>query len=209
MVGEAVVPAILEVIKRRLLWVFAAFAVAGLAILLLPTSWSAELARFRSETGGIILGGTILAAALFLAGTADLLLHRFAARPGRALKLIPLQQKSWWHRARQQDGRHTAQIVVEVSIFNESKNPVRLAELRLLSPRVGSDDVEANFTLPHPNGAIHSSGHPVLPGRKVEANFHFMIGRDVGHEGRPLAVKLVAIDQHGSEYRLNLRVRSR
>lgn len=179
----------------------------GYALLLAPSFGGVKLETFRHEWGAWIWAETVAFTVLALARTVDLIIggitsSRKTAKANRALVLTPLHNKnqSWWHEAKQPDGRILSQISVAIQAANLTDGPVQIIKVRLVHPKREME--QSHVLLPARGTNLHSGHHPVPARHTVQASLHIMTNGAIAKVGKKTRVTLGLTDQFGTEYLL-------
>jgi hypothetical protein len=194
---------ILSVLRSLPFWVLAGLTSAGWAILF--TSTRTEALLFRQEWGTYIWAGTIVFSFLTLMYAVQGIVLAYLAykkeqEQKKALRFVPLLQKSWWHLAKQQDGSFCSQISLDVQASNSTTAPVNLVMVDLDRPK--NSVLQAFVLLPADGSPYHSHQHPVPAQATITASVHIMVRGALSRQGKPIHINLSIVDQHGTAYKL-------
>ena len=205
-ISSGAVKEILSTVRKLPVWMLLGLALAGFAILFLPSFGGINLGQFRTQYGVWVwieaVTFSILAVARSLDAGISAYLERRKMAATRALRLVPLHHQCWWHLAEQQDRSLISQIRVDIEAANLSDQPVRIVKASLIRPKTKGELVHSDVSLPRAGSPYHSNQHAVPPHGAVTAALHLMVRGALARQGKPLRVTFGITDQFGDEYRL-------
>jgi hypothetical protein len=203
-IAEAV-PSFLSALKALPHWVLVGLALAGYAILFVPSFGGIDIEPFRRQWGSWIwlesVTFTILTGARLVETAIVFYRHNRAEKSSRrSLRFVPLPRQNRWHLAKQHDDSFISQIHVDVQASNLSDHPLQIIKVRLIRPR--AQLVHADAMLPAAGSPYHSHRHPIPPRGTVETSLHIMARGVLARQGKPIRVTIGVTDQYGEEYEL-------
>lgn len=203
-ISEAV-PSFLSALRSLPHWVLVGLALAGYAILFVPSFGGIDIEPFRRQWGSWLwvesITFTILAGARIVETAIEFYRKDRAEKLGRrALRFVPLQRQNWWHLAKQQDDSFISQIHVDIQASNLSDHPVQIVKVRLIRP--SAQLVHAEAMLPATGSPYHSHRHPIPPRGTVQASLHIMARGRLARQGKSIRISIGVTDQYGEEYKL-------
>lgn len=195
------------VLQTPSLWILIGMAGAGYALLFAPPFAGVKLEAFRHDWGPWIWAEAVAFTVLAFVRAVDLVIggitgNRQTAKANRALVLTPLHNKnqSWWHEAKQPDGRILSQISVAIQAANLTDAPVQIIKAQLVRPKHEME--QSHVLLPARGTNLHSGQHPVPARDTVQASLHIMANGAIAKAGKKTRVTLGLTDQFGTEYLL-------
>lgn len=204
---------VLAVIKDLPLWVFAGLTIAVAVLLFVPGIAAAVPA---SAKPWIIVGGVCCAGLAAMRGVA-VLVERLSQwqsekKARRKFHISANVQQSFLHFAKQPDGSIMTQVAARLFVKNLTGNPLALAGVRLVKPRVrgevASSDVSVRAVDRNIYGDAFSSGHAIPPGMALPASAHLMIrGVPWREPKKQVRVTIAIMDDEGWEERVKMTMR--
>ena len=204
----------LSALRALPLWLLVGLALTGwvttIGLLLAQSIGGTDLGVFRQQWGVWLLIGAVGFTLFALARGVDIGVAAYSRRSKaeaqrQILRLVHLDQQSWWHLAKQRDDTFMTQVSLACQVSNTTDRPVQIAKVRLISPRASV--VDALTLLPSEGSPYHSSRHVVPAHGTVAAIIHLMVRGALRAQGRPLKISIGVVDQFGEEYRLpNLKI---
>ncbi len=121
----------------------------------------------------------------------------------QTVRLVPNEVQSYYHGARQPDGRMNTQIVIDMQVFNISDKSIWLPNVKLPRPKSPAPVLNKVMLLKDQSSALHGT-YELPPGANTHGSVLFMIQGDltdqIAHDG----VRLCIEDQFGHRHKLNL-----
>ncbi|MGH6923881.1 MAG: hypothetical protein ACRED5_09100, partial [Propylenella sp.] len=199
------VAALLNALKVLSAWLLVGLALAGVAVLYAPSFAEIDPTKLRQEWGVWIWAATITFSVLALVRLAqnavEVVQKRHDARAARRpLRIVPLDQRHWWHLAKQRDDTFISQFSLDCQASNTGDQPIQIVKVRLIRPR--AKVVRANALLPMRGSSYHSAYHPIPPHDSLVASVDIQARGRLGSPGKPIRVTVGLTDQLGEEYRL-------
>jgi hypothetical protein len=198
----------LESLKHLPLTLLAAMSAAGLFILFGPHLPGLDAAR----KWGWLAPATLLATILLVLRCAEVLLESYfrvtAHNPQRTLSLTVHSQinTTWWGDGTMANGPLT-QMVANISAYNPSDRPVRIAAARLIKPSVPAPEVRPIIFMVS-NDLTHggSRQNAVPPSENASIHLTIMVARKLGGEGKFIHTVIGLTDQNGYEHKVKVKL---
>lgn len=199
----AAIAPILTALRNLPFWILISLALAGYAVLFIPPFGGIDADEFRRQWGVWIWVEAIAFSILAAARSLDAAVGAYGARrraiaSQRFLRFVPLDQRHWWHLAKQKDNSYISQIGIDLQASNTSDRPVQIVQVQLIRPR--ANVAQADVTLPMAGSPYHSSRHPVPPHGTVPVSVHIMVRKVLGTQGQPIRITVKITDQYGKDY---------
>jgi hypothetical protein len=196
---------VLSTIRKLPVWLLAGLALAGYAILYLPSFANVNRSLFLAEYGVWIWVEAVTFSILSIARGIDAAIEvnrvrRDAAKAGRALRLVPLYRDCWWSLSKQADDSFVSQLRVDFEVLNLTDRPIRIVKASLVKPKTSNGVVYSDVALPMEGSPYYSSRNSVPPHDTATAHLSFMVRGRLGREGGRLRVTFAITDQLGEEY---------
>ena len=198
----------LESLKHLPLTLLAALSAAGLIILFGP-----HLAGFdAARKWGWLAPATLFAVILFFLRFGEVLIQSYfrvtAHNPQRTLSLTVHSQINitWWGYGSLANGPLT-QMVANISAYNPSDRPVRIAAARLIRPKVPAQEIQPIMFMVS-NDQTHGGSRQNAVPASENASIHLtiMVTRRLGQEGQFIHTVIGLTDQNGYEHKVKVRL---
>jgi hypothetical protein len=171
----------------RFLWSISVAAAAAAVVLWLGTQYEIPRAQpWWNEYGLLLIIGSVVVAVLaFFKGRAE--------RPAEQMFLIPDEEQSLWHHAKQQDGSVQTQFSLKFLATNRGNQQLTWVKVQILRPRVSRKKVlMARIAVRNPASDTYSRFTPMPPRSQRECHANLMIIGTIGGNGRtkPMTLKV-------------------
>lgn len=203
----------LEVLKDLPLWLLAGLGIAAGTLLWVPWFAAALPANFRPW---VLIGGVVFGV-LALARASALLLEEIPAwsknrDQRRRFYLTANPQQSFWSNAKQADDSIVTQVVVRFVAKNLTPEPLGLARVRLIKPKIHGEIVHQDVVVRAVDSNIYGdaahSGHVIPPRTSLPATASVMVrGVPWWEPKEQVRVKCGIIDDEGFEEILSIDLR--
>jgi len=198
----------LESLKHLPLTLLGALSVTGLFILFGPHLPGLDAAR----KWGWLAPATLLASILFVFRLFQVLFESYvrvtAHNPRRTLSLTVHSQKNttWWGVGKMGDSPLT-QMVANISAYNPSDRPVRIAAARLIKPSVPAQEIQPIMFMVS-NDQTHggSRQNAVPPSENASIHLTVMVTRKLGREGNFINTVIGLTDQNGYQHKVKVKL---
>jgi len=200
----------LEVLKDIPLWLLSGLAISAGILLSIPGLISVP-ARPWVVSAGVVFG--VLAVARAVAMLFDRIpTWRKAREERRRFHLTADPQQSFWSSSKQADGSIITQVVARLAVKNRTDEPLGLARVRLLKPRIRGEIVHEDVSVRAVNRNIYGtaahSGHLIPPKMSLPASASVMIrGVPWRKPESEVRVKIGISDDEGYEQIVVFKIR--
>jgi hypothetical protein len=200
----------LEVLKDIPLWLLSGLAISAGILLWIPGLLPSSI-RPWIIGGGVTFG--VLAAARATAMLSEQIpLWRKARDERRRFQVTAEPQQSFWSSSKQADGSIVTQVVARVVVKNRTAEPLGLAHVRLIRPKIRGEivheDVSVRGVTRNIYGSAAHSGHLIPPKMSLPASASVMVrGVPWWKPKNEVRVKIAIGDDEGYERMVVFKMR--
>jgi hypothetical protein len=199
----------LEVLKDLPLWLLAGLAISAAVLVKVPSLPT-------SARPWVIIAGVVFGVLTAVRGAALLVEWMRSWKKGREERkrfhLTADPQQNFWSSAKQGDGSIVTQVVTRLAVKNLTDEPIGLAHVRLLKPKIPGEivheDVSVRAVGSNLYGTAAQSGHVIPPRTFLPASASVLVrGVPRWKLGSEVDVKIAITDDEGHQQRLQLKMR--
>lgn len=179
--------------------VFGGLALSGLVLLFVPIKL---VEKFQNVLGSYILIVTIISICFLLVFLIIDYIDYFNKSKISNLKFIMHENESWYHIAKQIDGRIATQVSINVNISNLAGRAIGIIKARIIRPKITKDVLSSQVLLPQKGSPYHSQDHKVPSNDTVKASVHIMVAEQLQANSKKLKVTVGITDEFGIEHKI-------